>query len=210
MDMSRRPAATKSVLVTLSDLVKGEKRIVLKVQGEKEADEFCYWMGRETPLRNLMIDYTERIGVAFNFVRFHIYDGSPIIPDFTPDTYQMEDGDIITVIEWDGFRVMGATQSTLITLPLVDGEKPIVLKVQWPGKDDIQFYLIGRNTPLDNLIHDYADRIFELNEHIILFYKGYKIEPMKTAGDLGLEDGDIINVRCPLSQHFFCFSSVSQ
>ncbi|XVF00258.1 hypothetical protein REPUB_Repub03eG0269600 [Reevesia pubescens] len=187
MDMSRRPAATKSVLVTLSDLVQGEKRIVLKVQGEKEADEFCYWMRRDTPLHYLMLDYTQRIGVAFNFVRF-IYDGSPIIPRFTANKYRMEDGDIIDVIQWVGFRVPSATLSTLITLPRANGEKPIVLDV----KDHL--YLIGRNTPLDNLVHDIADRICELNEHIRLFYHGRQIDRKKTADDLGLEDGDIIQI----------------
>ncbi|MBA0788268.1 hypothetical protein Gotri_027265, partial [Gossypium trilobum] len=88
-----------------------------------------------------------------------------------------------------------ATQSTLITLPLaVAGEKPVVLKVKDFREDGaLYYYLIGRNTPMKNLLHDYADRINELYEHVsFICCRFCRIDMGKTADDLGLEDGDVI------------------
>lgn len=89
----RVTAATQSTLISLSR-VKEEDPIVVKVQGQKQADTLNYWMGRKTPLRFLMLDYCERTGAVFEYTRFHL-NGLRIKSGKTPDDLKMEDGDVI-------------------------------------------------------------------------------------------------------------------
>ncbi|PPD92074.1 hypothetical protein GOBAR_DD10989 [Gossypium barbadense] len=85
----RVTAATQSTLISLSR-VKEEDPIVVKVQGQTQANTLNYWMGRNTPLRFLMRDYCERTGAVFKYTTFHV-DASTK----TPHDLGMEDGDII-------------------------------------------------------------------------------------------------------------------
>ncbi|KAA3481343.1 Small ubiquitin-related modifier, SUMO [Gossypium australe] len=136
-----------------------------------------------------MLDFIKRVGVTFNSVRFY-YQDEPILPTFSAEFLEMKDGDTIDVLGRRNFRPTAATQSTLITLPLVvDGEKPVVLKVKDCTEDGALYYLIGRNTPMKNLLHDYADCINELYEHVkFSCVKCCCIGMRETADDLGLED----------------------
>ncbi|XVF24452.1 hypothetical protein REPUB_Repub13aG0129200 [Reevesia pubescens] len=90
---TKYPSATRSTLISLS-MVKEENPIVIKVQGQKQADMLCYRMGRNTPLIHLMLDYCDRTGAVFESIRFH-YDDLRISPEKTADDLKMEDGDII-------------------------------------------------------------------------------------------------------------------
>ncbi|KAG4127013.1 hypothetical protein ERO13_D10G192100v2 [Gossypium hirsutum] len=187
----------KMVQITLYNQEKEEKRILLKLNrvgcGD-EADQYCYSISQSIPLRDLMLDFIKRVGVTFNSVRFY-YEDKPINPAFNAIWLNMKDGDTIAVSRRRNFRPTAATQSTLITLPLaVVGEKPVVLKVKHFRADGaLYYYLIGRNTPMKNLLHDYADRINELYEQVNLScFRFCSIDMGKTADDLGLEDGDVI------------------
>ncbi|EOY19854.1 Uncharacterized protein TCM_045231 [Theobroma cacao] len=191
--------ATQSTLVTLSELTQG-KRIFLKVQGQKD----CYLIGRKTPLSELMLDYTQRIGAAYGSLRF-LYDGSRIHSKETADDLQMKDEDIIT---WAKRSLRVATPSTVISLPRMYNEKPIVLGMWDSSKDDHQlFYWIGRHTPLHNLMLDYCDRNGAFYDNVRFNYFGKSIKPNETTDDLEIEDGDCIDVyhayfgcvRCPFS-----------
>ena len=92
----RCTAATQSTLISLSR-VKEEDLIVIKVQGQNEAGQLCYWMGRNTPMHNLMLDYCDRTGAVYECTRFR-FDGSRINPDRTANDLKMEDGDIIDAL----------------------------------------------------------------------------------------------------------------
>ncbi|OMO87942.1 Small ubiquitin-related modifier, SUMO [Corchorus olitorius] len=111
--MKRRTVATKSTLITLSDKAKEEKGILLKVKGQKKAEDLSYLMGKKTPLYELMLDYTERICVPFNSVRL-VYNGSPIDPFLTAKHLKMKDGGIIDVVPLARDTVKAATQSTYV------------------------------------------------------------------------------------------------
>ncbi|MBA0813520.1 hypothetical protein Gohar_027365 [Gossypium harknessii] len=187
----------KMVQITLYNQEKEEKRILLKLNSVgcgDEGDQYCYSISQSIPLRDLMLDFIKRVGVTFNSVRFY-YEDKPINPAFNAKWLNMKDGDTIVVSRRRNFRPTAATQSTLITLPLaVVGEKPVVLKVKDFSADGaLYYYLIGRNTPMKNLLHDYADRINELYEQVSLTCSRLcSIDMGKTADDLGLEDGDVI------------------
>ncbi|KAK8634983.1 hypothetical protein V6N13_022861 [Hibiscus sabdariffa] len=86
-------AATEWTMISLSR-VKEEDPIVVKVQGQTQAEKLCYWMGRETKLHYLMRDYCERTGGILEYMRFHV-DGSRVNPNKTPSDLGLEDGDII-------------------------------------------------------------------------------------------------------------------
>ncbi|OMO99064.1 Small ubiquitin-related modifier, SUMO [Corchorus capsularis] len=193
MDMSRERAGTESTLVTLSSPVVEGKRIFLHVKGPRETDQFSYWITRNTPLRTLIHDYTQRIGLTFNSVRFRYCGASPVNPGSTPHDLDMKDGDSIDVIPWENFVVTGASQSSMISLPRMDEEKPILLKVIDVIKGGHVFYRIGRNTPLHYLMLDHFERIGVRYSHGRFFYDGKCIEPYQTADDLGMEDGDHID-----------------
>ncbi|OMO92959.1 Small ubiquitin-related modifier, SUMO [Corchorus capsularis] len=170
---------------------KGRKENFLEVE-EKEANQICYWMPRKTPLRDLMLDYTRRIGVAFNGVAFLYQDQLLNQVDSTPDSLKIEDGDTIHVIGGDQLKANEAIQSTLITLHWFYDEKPIVVKVHDLMKDDHIFYWFGRKTPFHYLMLDYSDRNYLLYEHMGFFYSGKFMEPNETADDLEIEDGNVI------------------
>ncbi|OMO87936.1 Small ubiquitin-related modifier, SUMO [Corchorus olitorius] len=192
MEIANEPpygAATQSTLVILSGQIKEGKRIFLKVRRKKEANQICYWLARKTPLRDLMLDYTQRIGVAFNSVGFLYLDHLIKQVATTPDSLKMEDGDTIHVIGGDPSKANDAIQSTLITLPWYYDEKPIVVKVHDLVKDDHIFYWIGRKTPFHYLMLDYSDRNCVLYEQMRFFYSGNYMKPNETADDLEIEDG---------------------
>ncbi|OMP09841.1 Small ubiquitin-related modifier, SUMO [Corchorus olitorius] len=91
MEMKRRRGGRKSTLITLCDEANDEEKgILLKVQGKSKVENYSSWMGRKTPLYELMLDYTQRIGVPFNSLRL-LYDGSAINPSLTPNRLKMED-----------------------------------------------------------------------------------------------------------------------
>ncbi|XVF82264.1 hypothetical protein PTKIN_Ptkin16aG0031800 [Pterospermum kingtungense] len=112
-----------------------------------------------------------------------IFDGSPIKPFSTADSLTMEDGDIIDLVE----RVITtvATRSTLISLSRVDGEKPIVIAVEGDNEGDRVYYLMGRNTPLRNLMIDYCDCTGAFYEVMGFNYLGVSIDPDETADCMG-------------------------
>ncbi|KAB2010119.1 hypothetical protein ES319_D10G214600v1 [Gossypium barbadense] len=147
METSRRITATQSTLISLSEseVKDNEERILLKLQsGLKHADQYYYWMGRNTPFKELIIDYSRRIDVPLSSERF-LFDGSPINPLFSANRLELEDGDSIDVIRRD---VSASTETTLISLPRAKGEMQITLKVGLFGTDYHLLYLIGRRTPL--------------------------------------------------------------
>ncbi|XVF82255.1 hypothetical protein PTKIN_Ptkin16aG0030900 [Pterospermum kingtungense] len=118
----------------------------------------------------------------------------------------MEDGDIIDVIEWVRYTV--APQSTFITLPRLKGEIPILIEVQ--AEEGVaradhynRFYMMGRNTPLRNLLLDYCDRVSAFYECMRFRLRDSYVNPDKTADDLDLVDGDII-----FSIHVLIYSSM--
>lgn len=138
------------------------KTVLLKLHSHlKQAGQYYYLMGRNKPLEELITDYTRRIGVSLNSLRF-LYSFSPINPLFSANRLEMEDGDIIDVIQRD---VLASTQTTLFSLPRAKGEMPITLKVGLSGADHHLMYLIGRSTPLEYLFLDYADRMSLLYEN---------------------------------------------
>ncbi|KAH1046110.1 hypothetical protein J1N35_036894 [Gossypium stocksii] len=193
METSRRITAIQSTLISLSEseVKDNEERILLKLQsGLKHADQYYYWMGRHTPFKELIIDYTRRIDIPLSSVRF-LFDGSPINPLFSANRLELEDGDSIYVIRRD---VSASTETTLISLPRAKGEMPITLKVGLFGTDHHLLYLIGRSTPLEYLFLDYADRTSLFYEKIRFYIqkRWLLIDPKKTADDYKMEDGGII------------------
>ncbi|XVF82256.1 hypothetical protein PTKIN_Ptkin16aG0031000 [Pterospermum kingtungense] len=109
--------------------------------------------------------------------------------------FKMEDGDIIDVLEWVRYTV--APQSTFITLPRLKGEIPILIEVQ--AEEGVaradhynRFYMMGRNTPLRNLLLYYCDRVSAFYECMRFRLRDSYVNPDKTADDLDLVDGDII------------------
>ncbi|KAE8702181.1 hypothetical protein F3Y22_tig00110499pilonHSYRG00060 [Hibiscus syriacus] len=115
-------------MVQVIRVMKEEKRSLVKVRfGRKEAEQIHYWMGRNTPLRELMNDYTPRIAISPNSVRF-LFDGSAINPSSLPTELQMEDGDSIDAIRRDEF--MAGTGLTSGSLSGVKEEDTIVVNVK--------------------------------------------------------------------------------
>ncbi|KAG4180754.1 hypothetical protein ERO13_A10G184701v2 [Gossypium hirsutum] len=193
METSRRITATQSTLISLSEseVKDNEERFLLKLQsGLKHPDQYYYWMGRNTPFKELIIDYTRRIDVPLSSVRF-LFDDSPINPLFSANRLELEDGDSIDVIRRD---VSASTETTLISLPRAKGEMPITLKVGLFGTDHHLLYLIGRSTPLEYLFLDYADRTSLFYEKIRFYIqkRWLLIDPKKTSDDYKMEDGGII------------------
>ncbi|OMO87948.1 Small ubiquitin-related modifier, SUMO [Corchorus olitorius] len=102
MSRQQHPTATRSTLRNLCQDKEG--KIALCVQGEKESDEkFFYSIARDAELDVLKRDYTQRIGVPLNFVRF-LYDDHEIqwYPTLRPSMLKMKDGDIINVVQRSG------------------------------------------------------------------------------------------------------------
>ncbi|GMI80342.1 hypothetical protein HRI_001703500 [Hibiscus trionum] len=201
MGRKRRLIATQSTLITLS---KSEEEddvewvlLKLKAQSSVEgAGQFHYRMGRETDLYELMIDYTQRIGVPLNSVRF-LFDSSPIDPTHSADSLELEDGDSIDAIQRKKLADAEVSEIPLISLPRDENEISITLAVGDHGAtfDRMLFYIIGRKTPLGNLFLDYWNRTFQVSEFTCFFNLrvGFRrIKPKSTADGLKMKDGDII------------------
>lgn len=97
----RRTSATQLTLISLSRM-KEEDPIVIKVQENHiGGNQLCYWMGRNTSMHDLMLDYCDRTGAVYEYLRF-TYDGCRVSPDNTADDLEMEDEDIIDVFSYMG------------------------------------------------------------------------------------------------------------
>ncbi|XVE86176.1 hypothetical protein DITRI_Ditri18aG0015000 [Diplodiscus trichospermus] len=85
---------TESTLISLSS-AEEEKPILVAEQGVV-GDKLFYWMGQNTPLHYLMVNYCDRTGAFYESLRFIcIRDKRVINPDKTADDLKMEDEDLI-------------------------------------------------------------------------------------------------------------------
>ncbi|OMO87939.1 hypothetical protein COLO4_20524 [Corchorus olitorius] len=85
----------------------------------------------------------------------------------------------------------------LIVLPRGDEEKPIILRVEGETVNGNVNYCIGRNTPLDCLLLDFAARFYEFYNHTIMICNVPRrrlVEKEDTADGIKLEDGDTIEM----------------
>ncbi|OMP09840.1 Small ubiquitin-related modifier, SUMO [Corchorus olitorius] len=87
-------ASTQSTLICLPR-AQGEGHIILKVQRQGAAEQLSYQIGRNTPLRDLMLDFCDRTGLVFHCTRFLHPEGSRICPLQTANDLKLEDEDII-------------------------------------------------------------------------------------------------------------------
>ncbi|OMO87949.1 hypothetical protein COLO4_20522 [Corchorus olitorius] len=201
MSLQHFGGAQKSTLITL---VQGHgeigEQIFLQVQGIH--DYYCFWMFPMSRLDDLMRNYAQCADLPLNSLRFH-YNGDEIQhPSLTPNCLKMKNGDTINVTQWLPTRVMIDSRTFIespnrIVLPCGDEEKPIYLQVVVNGKtiDDKVNYCIGRNTPLDCLLLDFAARFYEFYNHTIMFRTSVHLRPVRkedTADNIMLEDGDMI------------------
>ncbi|OMO92956.1 Small ubiquitin-related modifier, SUMO [Corchorus capsularis] len=95
-------SATQVNLIVLS-LTEGESPLLIRLQTPM-GYEFCYKIGRKTPLFYMTLDFCQRMGLIRGEVRF-TYDGTKLDEFKTPDEINLEDDDVIDVwppLEWGG------------------------------------------------------------------------------------------------------------
>ncbi|XVF82257.1 hypothetical protein PTKIN_Ptkin16aG0031100 [Pterospermum kingtungense] len=97
IEWSINTVATESVLISPS-CENGENPILIQVRGIGKADhKVFYMMGRNTPPRNLLLDYCNRTA-AFHECGRLVHCGSYVNPDKTADDLDSVDRDIIDVV----------------------------------------------------------------------------------------------------------------
>ncbi|KAI3417122.1 eRF1_3 domain-containing protein [Psidium guajava] len=91
---------------------------------------------------------------------------------------------------------IAGTESKLVYLSFVGRTSslpdPIHLLVQKQNEDDVR-YLLDRSMPLRALTADYCSRRGLPCNALRFIYDGARISDAKSAEDLGMDDGDVIN-----------------
>lgn len=97
-----------------------------------------------------------------------------------------------------------ATYDSYVNILLLEGEEAITLKVQNQDRGDT-YVRTGRNVPMSFLMRAYADGPAGLvYDQIRFIYDGKRIAENKTAEQLEMEEGDVIDAMSDMTGGASC------
>jgi hypothetical protein len=154
---------------------------------DQDGNDLFFKIKKHTALKKVMDAYCERQGKTRGLVRF-LFEGHRIQDNDTPDTLELEDGDMIQVfLEQQGGEDGEAGEPDPV-------QKHINIKVKDDAGQETTFRL-KKTTPLKKLIDAYAQQHGKAPD-ALRFYtpEGARIIPTDTPDSLELEDEDSIEV----------------
>ncbi len=164
--------------------VKGQT-IEIKLKDQSENETF-YKIKTTTKLNKVFDSYCERQSIARDSVRF-LYDGSRIQDTDTPETLEMENGDMIEAFLQ---QIGGANDEVKPEMPA----KQISIKVVDANGSELTFK-IKRRTPMKKLIDAYhAEKGAAADTLRFSMSDGSRVLPTHTPETLKMEDGEVLDV----------------
>lgn len=154
---------------------------------DQDGNDLFFKIKKHTTLKKVMDAYCERQGKNRSLVRF-LFEGHRIQDNDTPDTLEMEDGDMIQVV----LEQLGGDGSD-------NGEPdPVQKHINIKVKDDAgqeTTFKLKKTTPLKKLMDVYAQQHGKAPD-TLRFYapEGDRILPTDTPDSLELEENDMIEV----------------
>jgi hypothetical protein len=161
---------------------------------DQDGNDLLFKIKKSTPLKKVMDAYCERQGKNRTLVRF-LFEGSRVQDNDTPDSLELEDGDMIQVfLEQQGGEGSQAGEPE---------EDPVSKHINVTVKDDsgqeVTFKL-KKTTPLKKLMDAFA-RQQDKAPDTLRFYtpEGRRVIPEDTPDSIELEEGDVLDVH--IEQH---------
>jgi hypothetical protein len=156
---------------------------------DQDGNDLCFKVKKLTPLKKVMDAYCQRQGKTRELVRF-LFEGTRVQDNDTPDSLQLEDGDMIQVfVEQQGGAGSQAGGDADAVL------KHINIKVKDSNGQEIAFKL-KKTTALKKLMDAFAQQHGQAPD-ALRFYtpEGRRVLPADTPESIELEDGDILDVQ---------------
>jgi hypothetical protein len=154
---------------------------------DQDGNDLFFKIKKHTALKKVMDAYCERQGKTRGLVRF-LFEGHRIQDNDTPDTLELEDGDMIQVfLEQQGGDGGEASEPDPV-------QKHINIRVKDDAGQETTFKL-KKTTPLRKLMDAYAQQQGKAPD-TLRFYtsEGGRVQAVDTPDSLELEDGDLIDV----------------
>jgi hypothetical protein len=157
---------------------------------DQDGNDLFFKIKKHTALKKVMDAYCERQGKTRGLVRF-LFEGHRIQDNDTPDTLELEDGDMIQVfLEQQGGDGGDGSEA---------GEPdPVQKHINIRVKDDAgqeTTFKLKKTTALKKLMDAYAQQQGK-SPDTLRFYtsEGGRVQAIDTPDSLELEDGDLIDV----------------
>jgi Ubiquitin-2 like Rad60 SUMO-like len=154
---------------------------------DQDGNDLFFKIKKHTTLKKVMDAYCQRQGKTRGLVRF-LFEGQRIQDNDTPETLEMEDGDMIQVfLEQQGGEGVETGEADPV-------QKHINIKVKDDAGQETTFKL-KKTTPLKKLMDAYAQQHGKTPD-ALRFYtpEGARIVPTDTPDSLELEEQDLIEV----------------
>ncbi|KAJ3045567.1 hypothetical protein HDV00_009224 [Rhizophlyctis rosea] len=131
----------------------------------------------KSPLGKIMEEYREQQGVSKDMIRF-LYQGTRLMGTETPDEMEMEDGDSVDVT----YQQLGG------------GPEDQFLNIKVKSRNTETFFKIKPKTVMKRVMDKYCERQDVKREDVRFLFDGMRVDETQTAEELGMEDGDHVDV----------------
>ncbi len=155
---------------------------------DQEGNDLFFKIKKNTSLKKVMDAYCERQGKTRGLVRF-LFEGHRIQDNDTPDTLELEDGDMIQVFleQQGGDGVDGGGEPDPV-------QKHVTIRVKDDAGQETSFKL-KKTTPFKKLMDAYAQQQGKAPDSLRFYTsEGGRVQGVDTPDSLELEDGDLIDV----------------
>jgi hypothetical protein len=154
---------------------------------DQDGNDLFFKIKKNTALKKVMDAYCERQGKTRGLVRF-LFEGHRIQDNDTPDTLELEDGDMIQVfLEQQGGDGGDGSEPDPV-------QKHVTIRV----KDDVgqeTTFKLKKTTPFKKLMDAYAQGQGKAPDSLRFYTsEGGRVQAVDTPDSLELEDGDLIDV----------------
>lgn len=150
---------------------------------ESNGEKVTFKVKKDTPFSKVFQAFAAQKGVDLNSLRF-TFDGDRLKDTSTPKMYEMEDGDIISVMT---DQTGGSSEAEPI------GEQPITIKVKSNTGDEVAFR-VKKTTKLGKIFDAYASKLGTNVDQLRFQIDGSRINKDDTPKTLELDDNDTIDV----------------
>ncbi|KAI9050304.1 hypothetical protein LZ554_005471 [Drepanopeziza brunnea f. sp. 'monogermtubi'] len=165
--------------------------ISIKGKYQNEAEMF-FKIKTKAKLGKVFNAYCDRAGLQRSTVRF-LLDGSRVQEEDTPETLQLEDGDMIdAMLEQLGGE---GTPSADDKLKTSEAKAPVHIEIRVKDQHGSEVtFKIKRTTPLEKVMDAFCSRQEIGIKSVRFLFEGQRVQPTDTPILLEMEDEDVIEV----------------